>query len=374
MWAGFAVVLSAMILNILDSTIVNVAAPAIQRDLAMSTSSLEWVAAAYTLALAVGLMAGARLGDMFGRKRMLLLGLVGFVLSSAFCSFAWSGDVLVVARAAQGLSAALMVPQTFGLIRDLFPPQHIGKAFAAFGPVIGLSTVLGPVVAGLLMKADLFGTDWRALFLINLPLGVFALVLGMKVLPDGSPSHAGLRLDGVGTLLLGAASFLLVFPLVDGRTLGWPTWVFGVLAASLPMLAAFVLQQRARLRAGRRAAGRVQRAAEALLRVRHAVHAGLLRQHRRLLAHDGSLPPDRARVHRDARQPLPRRDGRGRVLRLRGRRLGGHGRRPTDPARRTHDHGRRRAAAVVVAAVAGRSARVHRPGARVSSSSVSGWG
>jgi EmrB/QacA subfamily drug resistance transporter len=251
MWAGFAVVLSAMILNILDSTIVNVAAPAIQRDLAMSTSSLEWVAAAYTLALAVGLMAGARLGDMFGRKRMLLLGLVGFVLSSAFCSFAWSGDVLVVARAAQGLSAALMVPQTFGLIRDLFPPQHIGKAFAAFGPVIGLSTVLGPVIAGLLMKADLLGTDWRALFLINLPLGVFALVLGAKVLPDGSPSHAGLRLDGVGTLLLGAASFLLVFPLVDGRTLGWPTWVFGVLAASLPMLAAFVLQQRARLRSGR---------------------------------------------------------------------------------------------------------------------------
>ena len=251
MWAGFAVVLSAMILNILDSTIVNVAAPAIQRDLAMSTSSLEWVAAAYTLALAVGLMAGARLGDMFGRKRTLMLGLVGFVLSSAFCSFAWSGDVLVGARAAQGLSAALMVPQTFGLIRDLFPPQQIGKAFAAFGPVIGLSTVLGPVIAGLLMKADLFGTDWRALFLINLPLGVFALVLGAKVLPDRAPSHAGLRLDGVGTLLLGAASFLLVFPLVDGRTLGWPTWVFAVLAASLPMLAAFVLQQRARLRAGR---------------------------------------------------------------------------------------------------------------------------
>ena len=92
-WAGFAVVLAAMILNILDSTIVNVAAPSIQRDLAMSTSALEWVAAAYTLALAVGLMAGARLGDMFGRKRMLLLGLVGFIAASALCSFAWSGDV-----------------------------------------------------------------------------------------------------------------------------------------------------------------------------------------------------------------------------------------------------------------------------------------
>jgi EmrB/QacA subfamily drug resistance transporter len=240
-----------MILNILDSTIVNVAAPSIQADLSMSTSALEWVAAAYTLALAIGLMAGARLGDMYGRKRMLMLGLVGFVASSAFCSFAWSGDVLVASRALQGLAAALMVPQSFGLIRDVFPPQHMSKAFAALGPVIGLSTVLGPVVAGLLMKADLFGTDWRALFLINLPVGAFALVMGSKVLPAGRPSHAGLRLDGVGTALLGTASFLLVFPLVDGRTQGWPTWMFVLLAASVPVFGAFVVHQRARLRAGR---------------------------------------------------------------------------------------------------------------------------
>ncbi|MDX6233058.1 MAG: hypothetical protein QOH68_2058 [Nocardioidaceae bacterium] len=251
MWAGFSVILSAMILNILDSTIVNVAAPSIQADLSMSTSALEWVAAAYTLALAIGLMAGARLGDMYGRKRMLMLGLVGFVASSAFCSFAWSGDVLVASRALQGLAAALMVPQSFGLIRDVFPPQHMSKAFAALGPVIGLSTVLGPVVAGLLMKADLFGTDWRALFLINLPVGAFALVMGSKVLPAGRPSHAGLRLDGVGTALLGTASFLLVFPLVDGRTQGWPTWMFVLLAASVPVFGAFVAHQRARLRAGR---------------------------------------------------------------------------------------------------------------------------
>src|SRR3954463_9153227 len=184
MWAGFSVILSAMILNILDSTIVNVAAPSIQSDLSMSTAALEWVAAAYTLALAVGLMAGARLGDMFGRKRMLLIGLIGFVAASAFCSFAWSGEVLVASRTVQGLAAALMVPQSFGLIRDVFPAQHMAKAFAALGPVIGLSTVLGPVIAGLLMKADLFGTDWRALFLINLPVGVFAIVLGSRVLPN----------------------------------------------------------------------------------------------------------------------------------------------------------------------------------------------
>src|SRR4051795_1549086 len=156
MWAGFSVILSALILNILDSTIVNVAAPSIQTDFSMSTSALEWVAAAYTLALAIGLMCGARLGDMFGRRRMLMIGLFGFVAASAFCSFAWSGDVLVASRAVQGLAAALMVPQCFGLIRDVFPAQQIGKAFAALGPVIGLSTVLGPVVAGVVVKGALF--------------------------------------------------------------------------------------------------------------------------------------------------------------------------------------------------------------------------
>src|SRR6185437_14970183 len=138
MWIGFAVVLAAMIMNLLDSTIVNVAAPSIQHDLSMSTSALEWIAAAYTLAIAVGLLTGGRLGDMYGRKRMLLIGLTGFVLASAACAFAWSPESLIAARVLQGLSAAVLTPQTFGLIRDIFPPAQIGKAFAAFGPVIGL--------------------------------------------------------------------------------------------------------------------------------------------------------------------------------------------------------------------------------------------
>lgn len=250
-WLGFAAVLTAMIMNILDSTIVNVAAPSIQRDLAMSSSALEWIAAAYTLAIAVGLMTGGRLGDMFGRKRMLMVGLVGFVVASIACAVAWSPEALIAARVVQGLSAAAMTPQCFGLIRDIFPPAQMGKAFAALGPVIGLSTVAGPVVAGLLIRADLFGTDWRALFLINLPMGAFALVLAAKMVPTGHVRRAAVRLDGVGTLLLAAASFLLVFPLVDGRALGWPTWIWGVLGAGLPMLAVFAVQQRRRLRAGR---------------------------------------------------------------------------------------------------------------------------
>ena len=250
-WTGFAVVLAAMIMNLLDSTIVNVAAPSIQRDLGMSSAALEWIAAAYTLAIAVGLMTGGRLGDKFGRKRMLMIGLTGFVVASAACAVAWSPGSLIAARVAQGLSAAMLTPQAFGLIRDLFPPAQMNKAFAALGPVIGLSTVAGPIVAGLLLKANLFGSDWRSLFLINLPLGAFALIVGGRVLPARPADRRQIQLDGIGTVLLAAASFLLVFPIVDGRTLGWPAWIFGVLAAAVPLLGLFVAQQRYRVRSGR---------------------------------------------------------------------------------------------------------------------------
>ena len=249
-WIGFTVILSAMILNILDSTILNVAAPSIQRDLTLSASALEWIAAAYTLAIAVGLLAGGRLGDALGRKRMLMAGLVGFVASSVLCSAAWSGDVLVAGRVAQGLAAALMIPQTFGLIRDVFGPAEIGKAFAAFGPAIGLSTVLGPVVAGLLIKLDAFGTDWRSLFLINVPVGVFAIVVGRRVLPDSEPAHRGLRLDWIGIGLAALVSFLVVFPLVEGRTLGWPVWLVGVAVAALPLLVVVGKRQQGRIARG----------------------------------------------------------------------------------------------------------------------------
>jgi MFS family permease len=232
---------------------VNIGGPSIERDLGMSAAQLEWIAAGYTLALAVGLITGGRLGDMFGRKRMLLIGLTGFLAASAGCACAWSAESLIGARVVQGLSAALLVPQAFGLIRDIFPPADIGKAFAALGPAIGLSVVLGPAIAGLLIKANLFGTGWRALFLINLPIGTFALVAGIRLLPAGLSAHERVRLDPVGALLMAAGSFLVVFPLVEGRALGWPGWIYGVLACAAPTFAAFAVQQRARTRARRSA-------------------------------------------------------------------------------------------------------------------------
>ena len=177
-----------------------------------------------------------------------------------------------------------MVPQTFGLIRDVFPPQHLGKAFAAFGPVIGLSTVLGPVVAGLLLEADLFGSGWRSLFWLNLPLCAVALVCGPRVLPAGAPRRHGLRLDGVGTVLLGTASFLLVFPLVDGRDAGVAG--LGVRRAASRLAARcsalFVVHQRGAAAGRADDAGGGQRAAQALLRLRRRLHLVLLRQHRRV--------------------------------------------------------------------------------------------
>ncbi|WP_079032251.1 MFS transporter [Streptomyces specialis] len=243
-WLGFFAVLAAMIMNLLDSTVVNVAAPSIQADLGGSDASLQWIAASYTLALAVGLLTGGRLGDMFGRRRMMLIGVAGFLLASMACALAWAPGVLIAARVAQGLFGAVMIPQAFGLIRDLFPPREIGKAFGALGPVIGLSTILGPVVAGLLVDADLWGTGWRMVFFINLPLGAFALLAGRAALPSRPGAAAGgMRLDWTGALLAGLGTFLLVYPLVQGREQGWPAWLLAVGAGAVIALGLFVAHQ-----------------------------------------------------------------------------------------------------------------------------------
>ncbi|MGH3240394.1 MAG: MFS transporter, partial [Spirillospora sp.] len=236
-WLGLSAVLAATLLNLLDSTVVNVAAPAIRADLGGSYSALQWMAAGYTLALAVALLTGGRLGDMFGRKPVLLAGAAGFMVTSVACAFAWSPESLIAARVAQGLCAAVMIPQGFGLIRDLFGAKDIGKAFALFGPVIGLATILGPVVAGLLVDADLFGTGWRAIFLINVPVGAYALVIGARVLPAPVNADRSGGLDGTGMLLGALGMSMLVYPLVQGRELGWPAWSQALLAGSAPVLA-----------------------------------------------------------------------------------------------------------------------------------------
>lgn len=251
-WLGLIAILATTLLNLLDASIVNVAAPAIRTELGGTASTIQWLAAGYTLALAVGLLTGGRLGDMFGRKRVLMVGLVGFLAASLACGAAGSIEMLLAARVVQGAFAAVMVPQGFGLIRDLFG-RDMGKAYAVFGPLIGLASIAGPIVAGLLVDADLFGSGWRSIFLINLPLGIAALALGTKVLPAGAPRTRGLKLDLGGAVVAAIGMSLLLVPLVEGRELGWPAWSIAMLVASAPVLAYFVRGQIKRARSGRTA-------------------------------------------------------------------------------------------------------------------------
>ena len=236
-WLGFLVVLAASVMDLLDSTIAQTAAPAIRRDLGGSYASLEWISAAYTLAMAVTLLLGSRLGDLFGRRRVLLAGIAGFVGASVLCSLAPSPGALIAGRALQGAVAAIMVPQGFGLIRELFGDEGQQKAFGVFGPVMGLAAVAGPLVGGALVNLDLFGTGWRAIFLVNVPIGLLAIAAGRRYLPRTAPAAPGARLDAASVTLAMVGGFALVYPLIEGREHGWPAWSFALLGAGLVALA-----------------------------------------------------------------------------------------------------------------------------------------
>jgi EmrB/QacA subfamily drug resistance transporter len=249
-WLAFAAALAAALMDLLDSTIANVAAPFIRKDLGGSYADVQWISAAYTLAMAVMLLTGGRLGDMFGRKRMLLIGAAGFTAASVAAAAAPSVEALIAARALQGGLGAIMVPQVFGLIRDLFQPQEMGKAFGILGPACGLAAILGPVVSGVLIDVDLLGSGWRMIFLVNVPVGAFVLVVGARFLPSVAPSATSRRLDFTSVGLAAVGAFMLVYPLVQGRDLGWPAWTLAMLAAAVPVIAALAHRQVRRHRAG----------------------------------------------------------------------------------------------------------------------------
>jgi MFS family permease len=250
-WLGLAVVVASAVMDLLDSTITQTAAPAIRRDLGGSYAALEWITAAYTLAMSACLIAGSRLGDAFGRRRVLLFGMGGFVAVSALCALAPSAGALIAGRVLQGALAAVMVPQGFGLIRELFGDAGQQRAFAVFGPVMGLAAVAGPVVGGGLVDADVLGVGWRAIFLVNLPLGVAAILAGRRFLPRTGPATPGARVDALSVLLTMAGGVALVYPLIQGRQHGWPAWTFAMLAGGVLALVAFGARQARRARAGR---------------------------------------------------------------------------------------------------------------------------
>ena len=242
-WLTLVILLLAGFMNLLDVSIVNIAIPSIQRDLHASYADVQWALAGYTLAYALVLITGGRLGDTFGRKRLFLIGVAGFTVMSALCGAATGPGMLIGCRVAQGAMGAIMVPQVLAVIQVSFPPHERIKALAGFGVTAGLGTVSGPLLGGLLITHDLFGLGWRTIFLINVPVGIIAFAAS-AVLVRESKAASPPRLDPVGVGLISAALLLLLYPLVQGRQLGWPPWTYVSMALCVPVLAVFVWYER----------------------------------------------------------------------------------------------------------------------------------
>ncbi|MFC7217377.1 MFS transporter [Streptomyces polyrhachis] len=246
-WIALAVLMTACFMDLVDATIVNIALPSLQRDLDTSFSTLQWVTAGYALAFAVGLITGGRLGDIYGRRKIFLLGIGGFTVASLLCGIAADPAMLVGSRLLQGAMAALMVPQVLSIIHVTFPAHERGKVFGMFGAVVGLGAVCGPLLGALLTQWDLAGLGWRPIFLINLPVGIAGLVLGRRFIEESRAPQA-LRLDLVGMALVSAGLLALLLPLTTGREHDWPLWGFVLMASSAPILAAFLAYERAKSR------------------------------------------------------------------------------------------------------------------------------
>ncbi|KOT86965.1 MFS transporter [Streptomyces rimosus subsp. pseudoverticillatus] len=242
-WRALSVVLIGIFVAVLDTFIVLVATPAIQRDLHASDADVQLVLAGYQLAYAVALITGARLGDLIGRKRCFLIGMALFTLASVACAAAPGAGALIGARLVQGLGAAVMSPQVFSTIQVLLPPERRARAFGVLGAVIGTAGVAGQLLGGVLVSADLFGTSWRPIFWVNVPVGLLTLALAAVLVPESRAPEAR-RLDLAGAAVLTPALFLLVVPLVEGREAGWPLWTWLSLALGALALVAFARVER----------------------------------------------------------------------------------------------------------------------------------
>ncbi|HZR50288.1 MAG TPA: MFS transporter [Streptosporangiaceae bacterium] len=261
-WGVLAIILTAVFMQLLDTTITMVGVPSIQNSLHSSFGEIQLVVAGYMLAFACVLVLGGRLGDTFGRKRMFWWGMAGFTVASAVCGAAPDALTLIVSRVVQGMASGLMFPQVLGIIQVVFRKDQRTKAIGFYGATIGLATILGPVTGGGLIDLNIAGWGWRSIFFVNVPIGVAALALGAMMIPESravftggtvppGPPSATSRLDLPGALLLGAGLFLLVLPLVIGRDEDWPAWSFACIAVSPFVLAAFSAYERNRTRRDR---------------------------------------------------------------------------------------------------------------------------
>lgn len=242
------VILAATFMELLDVTIVHVAVPSMRRDLDAGPGTVELVVAGYVFAYACTLICAARLGDRFGYRRLFVAGMAVFTAASAVCALAPNVQVLIVARVVQGIGGALMNPQVLSVVQTSYAGAARDRVFGLYGATMGIASIAGPVLGGLLVTADLGGLGWRLIFLVNVPVGV-AVLAAAGILP-AARGEAG-RIDRTGAALVTVGLGLLVLPLALGQQRGWPAWTWLSLGGSAVVLAAFAVVQARRGRTGR---------------------------------------------------------------------------------------------------------------------------
>lgn len=246
---AFITVLIAFVLEVADTTIVNTALPEIRRALVASSAAMQWIVAGYLLVLGALLLLGGRLGDAFGYRRMFLIGVGGFIATSALCGLAQTPEQLVIGRLLQGAAGAMMGPQVMAIVQTLFSPLERVARLAWFGVIGGLAAILGPILGGLLIEWNWFGLGWRLIFLINLPIGLIALWLGMRTIPQRDAGRP-LQIDLFGAALFAAGFAALLFALIDGSERGWPAWAIPCAFVGVALVIAGWMRALARRRVG----------------------------------------------------------------------------------------------------------------------------
>ncbi len=231
-WLAAIVLIVGALMDMIDVTIVNVALPTIRSDLHASATQLEWVISGYLLAFAATLIVAGNFGDLFGRKRVFLLGVGVFGVASLCAGLAQVPAELIASRVVQGAAAAAMAPQVLATFRAIFAAKERGQAFGLYGAMLGVASAIGLVLGGALTEANLFGWSWRSVFFVNVPVAVGTLVAGVLIIPE-TRDRAARRPDLPGAVLLTASLVAIVYPLLEGRQLGWPGWVWAVFAAGL---------------------------------------------------------------------------------------------------------------------------------------------
>jgi EmrB/QacA subfamily drug resistance transporter len=237
-WMSLLILLVGPFLGVIDFFIANIGIPSIKSSLHAGFSEVELIVAGYGLTYAVCLITGGRLGDIFGRKKVFIFGMAGFAATSAFCGWAGDAGTLVFGRLLQGCAAAVMFPQALSFIQVNFTGSSKRLAFSIYGAMIGFGSIVGQILGGFLIQADLFHLGWRPIFLINLPLGLIT-ILAASVILDESKAKNPPGVDLIGTVLLTIALFLFSLPFMEGADAGWPLWTWGAVAASIPFFFAF---------------------------------------------------------------------------------------------------------------------------------------